>query len=190
MHKGVTYEEMKYWVTRAREKGVQINAQIILGHPGETRESLERTIYRASTELNFGSVTASIVVVYPGTALWDMVERGDHGASWAPGMKHNWDAYTRRSVMIRLPGVDEECLHEARERLANSVADEWAGNGIKAFLWQSYKSAAWLRRIRFLLASVRMAVIFRWYWSRRRWTHSVRSSPVMRRRHKPSNKRV
>jgi anaerobic magnesium-protoporphyrin IX monomethyl ester cyclase len=167
MQKDTTYEEMKHWVLSGREKGIRISAQVILGHPGETEESMQRTFARA-VELGFGSVLPNFVVPYPGTRLWDMVENGEQGASWAPGMRYNWDAYTRRSIMIQLPGVDNELFYRTHAQFERQTIALRSDMGPRTWLWRAYKASPFLQRARIAVDNLRTRLLLLWSRSRRR----------------------
>lgn len=54
-----------------RESGIGVAGAFILGHPGETAESIQDTI-RFAIELNIDTAAFFIAIPYPGTDLYDM----------------------------------------------------------------------------------------------------------------------
>lgn len=63
-------------VDRLREKGIETKAMLMIGFPGETRESIDRTVELAKS-LDVDDFFLSIVSPLPGTPLWDeCIEKG------------------------------------------------------------------------------------------------------------------
>ena len=76
--KGVTIERVRAARRDAAAAGLPFGALMILGHPGETWESAQRTIDLA-VELNADQTIFGIMVPYPGTAVAEMARRGESG---------------------------------------------------------------------------------------------------------------
>lgn len=70
MHKGIKRERMLEFMRDARRAGILIHGCFIFGFPGDTRESIERTI-DFSIELAPDTVQFYPVMVYPGTEAYD-----------------------------------------------------------------------------------------------------------------------
>lgn len=63
----------------ANKYGIEIINSVMLGLPGDTRESIEKTIKYLRNTVELKHSTLSIAMPYPGTELYDMAIRGEHG---------------------------------------------------------------------------------------------------------------
>ncbi len=70
MKKGIRRERMFQFMRDAKKAGILIHGCFIFGFPGETRESIERTI-DLSIQLDPDTVQYYPVMVYPGTEAYD-----------------------------------------------------------------------------------------------------------------------
>ncbi|HEY8020373.1 MAG TPA: hopanoid biosynthesis associated radical SAM protein HpnJ [Thermoanaerobaculia bacterium] len=74
--KGVKTDTARRFTADCRKLGVTIHGTFILGLPGETRETIEKTI-RFAKEINPHTIQVSLAAPYPGTALYrQAVENG------------------------------------------------------------------------------------------------------------------
>ena len=120
--KGVTKADTYSAVVAARKAGVPaISGSFILGLPYETRQTLQETLDLIA-ELRLEYLGANIVSVYPGTELWDMVDRGEGGARWLPGARMNWSAYDRTKSQIEVNDLSKEDLEAAARRAGNCTS--------------------------------------------------------------------
>jgi len=67
--KGATLEMARTFVKNCKKVGIRVHGDFILGLPGETKETIERTIDFAK-ELDCESVQVSMAHAYPGTELY------------------------------------------------------------------------------------------------------------------------
>ena len=74
INKGTTIEHGREAVRIAKEAGLQTHASYMIGNPGETAESVDRTIKYAD-ELDTDYAQFSIATPFPGTEMWDMAVR-------------------------------------------------------------------------------------------------------------------
>ncbi|MDD5557267.1 MAG: radical SAM protein [bacterium] len=91
IHKGITLEKARRMVRMCREEGLDTAAFFIIGHPGETRETIRQTIAFAR-ELNPTSVAFGIMVPYPGTEIAALASRGEGGYRL---ISHDWSDYDK-----------------------------------------------------------------------------------------------
>ncbi len=70
--KGATVERARQFTRDCHKLGLVIHADFILGLPGETRESIRRTIDFAK-ELDCETIQVSVAHAYPGTEMYDWV---------------------------------------------------------------------------------------------------------------------
>lgn len=80
--KGATLDMARAFVKNCREVGLAIHGDFIIGLPGETTESIQRTIAFAK-ELDLETIQVSIAHAYPGTELYDYAVRNNFLASEA-----------------------------------------------------------------------------------------------------------
>jgi hopanoid biosynthesis associated radical SAM protein HpnJ len=74
--KGATIERACHFTRDCHQLGLVIHGDFIIGLPGETRETINRTIAFAK-ELDVHTIQVSVAHAYPGTELYDYVV--DHG---------------------------------------------------------------------------------------------------------------
>lgn len=72
--KGATVERARQFTKDCHKLGLTIHGDFILGLPGETRESIRRTIDFAK-ELDVETIQVSIAHAYPGTELFDFAKQ-------------------------------------------------------------------------------------------------------------------
>jgi anaerobic magnesium-protoporphyrin IX monomethyl ester cyclase len=74
MKKGTTLEQGENAVRWAKEAGLHVRASFIMGHPGETLESMNNTI-KFSKKLSFDTVNFYAIVLHPGNELYDLAKK-------------------------------------------------------------------------------------------------------------------
>ncbi|MBI4457086.1 MAG: hopanoid biosynthesis associated radical SAM protein HpnJ [Acidobacteria bacterium] len=75
--KGTTVEMAREFVKNCKEVGIAIHGDFIVGLPGETRETIQRTIEFAK-ELDVETIQVSIAHAYPGTELYQYVVKNEY----------------------------------------------------------------------------------------------------------------
>ncbi len=73
MKKGITVEQNRNAVVWAKKAGINVRAFFVLGMPGETLESINKTIDFAKS-LPIDVATFYMLTLYPGNELYDMVK--------------------------------------------------------------------------------------------------------------------
>ncbi len=120
IEKGMNVEQAVKMIKLTYDLGIKIHLTFTIGHPGDTRETIEDTI-RLACELPAHSAQFSIATPFPGTKMYEIYkEKG-----WLTGK--GWDAYNGfSSAVIRtetLTGEDlEELRLEAMRRWRQSIA--------------------------------------------------------------------
>ena len=76
--KGITKEQARNAVQWAKSAGLSVQTFFILGHPFETKDTINDTI-RFAKELNPDTAEFSIMTPLPGTEVANMAERGEGG---------------------------------------------------------------------------------------------------------------
>ncbi len=70
MEKSITVEQMRAFMADARRAGILVHGCFMVGNPGETRETVKRTLTFAK-ELNPDTAQFFPLMVYPGTAAYE-----------------------------------------------------------------------------------------------------------------------
>ena len=78
MGKNTTKDRIRRAIADAKAVGLRVGTYFILGHPGETRATIEDTI-RFAAELNADEVSFARMVPFPGTEVYRMALRGEGG---------------------------------------------------------------------------------------------------------------
>src|SRR3954453_1546782 len=70
--KGATVEQAREFTKNCKKVGIRIHGDFIIGLPGETKETIQRTLDFAK-ELDVETIQVSIAHAYPGTELYDQL---------------------------------------------------------------------------------------------------------------------
>lgn len=95
-NKGFTVSHIKQAVQWAKDAGLVCAGSFIIGLPGETAESANKSI-KLAKELNIYSTSFPIAVPLPGTVLREMAKRNEYGLRI---LSNDWDDYGKQ-----YPGV-------------------------------------------------------------------------------------
>jgi anaerobic magnesium-protoporphyrin IX monomethyl ester cyclase len=129
-NKGYSKTAILERVSAAKASGVaQVNVSIILGLPHETHDTIQETL-KLIEELPCDHASINILDVYPGTAVFEMADRGEGGIRWIEGMRMNWSAYSREEPMVEVNDVTGRDLLAARERAVRIVARKSRKNAL------------------------------------------------------------
>ena len=103
IRKGIDLEKVREAVKMTKEAGISPRCSFMIGNPGETPETIERTI-RFALELDPDLAMFNITVPFPGTKMFD----------WAKGngllLSENWDDYDLSKQVMRLPTISNRDL--------------------------------------------------------------------------------
>lgn len=75
--KGATVEQALTFVRNCKKVGIVVHGDFIIGLPGETPETIERTVQFAQ-ELDCETIQVSIAHAYPGTEFYDYLKGHDY----------------------------------------------------------------------------------------------------------------
>lgn len=88
--------------------GIETINSVMIGLPGETRESINRTFSYIANSREIQHVTLNIAMPYPGTELMKMAERGEHGLVL---LNRDFSRYQRYdSAVMEVNGITPEEL--------------------------------------------------------------------------------
>jgi anaerobic magnesium-protoporphyrin IX monomethyl ester cyclase len=104
IRKGSTVEQARVAFKAAKEANMVIRAFFMIGNPGETKETVLKTIHFAK-ELDPDFVNFSITTPFPNSELWDLYEEAGY-------IKHggNFDFTMFHEPVIDIPGLSSEEL--------------------------------------------------------------------------------
>jgi anaerobic magnesium-protoporphyrin IX monomethyl ester cyclase len=111
MNKGISTGQIYDAVKKTRDAGISVLGNFMMGHPLETRESLERTVRfaeRLRRELK-ANMYFSFINFYPGTGIERMVEEGVNGARRLH-KPCEWGRFTRSRPMVVTGNFSEDDL--------------------------------------------------------------------------------
>lgn len=104
--KNYKIEKIIEGVKNMLEAGFHIHATFVIGFPGETWSSIKSTLYFAK-KLNPTTVQFSSVVPYPGTELFEYLEKNGYL------LTQNWDEYMPLKPLIKYPKLSPADIKQA-----------------------------------------------------------------------------
>jgi hopanoid biosynthesis associated radical SAM protein HpnJ len=107
--KGATVEQGREFMRNCKKLGIAVHGDFIIGLPGETHESIERTVKYAE-ELDCETIQVSIAHSYPGTEFDDFVKKNNYllNSDMTDEMGH-------QLPVIQYPGLSREEIVQAVE---------------------------------------------------------------------------
>src|SRR5580698_7900287 len=118
--KGATVEMGKTFVQNCKKVGIRVHGDFIIGLPGETKETIEKTINYAK-ELDCETIQVSMAHAYPGTALYNISAQNGvlHGEAIADDGGHQlphleYPGLTREMMMSEVHRFYDEYFFRPR----------------------------------------------------------------------------
>ncbi len=130
--KGATVKQMRKFAENAHKAGIRVHGCFMFGGPGETRETMQKTI-DLSRELPIDTAQFTAVVAYPGTAYYKWAEENGYLK------QKNWRDW-----------VDDDFEQQATQDLPGLPADEinqYIDRGLKGFYLRPTQMMRMLRNI-------------------------------------------
>lgn len=98
LNKGIKITDSIKAVENARDAGLTIIGNFIIGVPGETKENINQTIsFARKLDIDFPSFT--ILMPFPGTPIYDYAVRNNLL------LTKNWSKYAGSSIVMKTPGI-------------------------------------------------------------------------------------
>jgi radical SAM superfamily enzyme YgiQ (UPF0313 family) len=110
--KGATVERAREFTRDCKKLGLVVHGDFILGLPGETKETIRRTIDFAK-ELDVETIQVSLAHAYPGTELYDFAKSNGFILNEGTQMV---DAMGHQVAMIEYPGISRDYIMEMVHR--------------------------------------------------------------------------
>ena len=112
VRKGVTVEQLKKAMRTMKEAGIRAQAFMIVGNPGETRETIENT-KRFLREAKPDNIVVAHALPHPNTGLWEWV---DENAEWLNPPFHTLFAHDKNFALPEPCFETKEFTKEDRMR--------------------------------------------------------------------------
>jgi len=109
IRKPIDKEKTRWAVRTAQAAGLEVRATFMLGNPGETVESMQRTIEYA-VKLDPDLAIFNIATPYPGTAMFEWARSNGYLNT------EDWGEFELSSAIMTLPTVTPEAIGEAYAR--------------------------------------------------------------------------
>lgn len=109
--KGATVERARDFTRDCKKLGLVVHGDFILGLPGETRETIKKTIAFAK-ELDVETIQVSLAHAYPGTELYDFAKQN----GFITNEQQMVDEGGHQLAQIEYPGLPREEVMEAVHR--------------------------------------------------------------------------
>jgi radical SAM superfamily enzyme YgiQ (UPF0313 family) len=90
--KGITFEQMKKAIKLSKKIGIRACCFSIIGHPNETRESINKTV-KLLMELDSDVMNISIMMPFPGTKIRELALKGEGNYRM---LSNDWNTYTKQ----------------------------------------------------------------------------------------------
>jgi len=105
INKGISLVQVKEVIGMARKAGIETRASFMLGNPGETEETMKKTIAYA-IKLDPDEVQFNITTVYPGTEMFDWAKKNGYIKTY------DWSKYNVSDIVLELPTVRSEIVEK------------------------------------------------------------------------------
>ncbi|HEV2388872.1 MAG TPA: hopanoid biosynthesis associated radical SAM protein HpnJ [Candidatus Acidoferrales bacterium] len=129
--KGATVEQGRAFMKNCRKLGIVVHGDFIIGLPGETRETIERTIEYAK-ELDCETIQVSMAHAYPGTELYNWARDRGFLASEAAA-----DSAGHQLPHLEYPNLGREEMMDAVNRFYDSYYFR------PRVVWRILRNALW-----------------------------------------------
>ncbi len=146
VHKGIRLEQSEQAVRWARELGMIIDGNFILGLPYDTKETIHETI-RFACKLPLDYASFFLLVPYPGTEVMEMARQGKANLVL---LSEDWDEYGKQ--------VGGALAHKhlpRRELELLQTYGYWKFYGRPRQLWGLFKKVSFATGLRFLAHTLR-----------------------------------
>src|ERR1044072_2297747 len=107
--KGATAEQGREFMKNCKKLGIAVHGDFIIGLPGETQESIQRTVKYAE-EIDCETIQVSIAHSYPGTEFDDFVKKNNYLLN-----EEMTDDMSHQLPVIQYPGLSREEIVQSVE---------------------------------------------------------------------------
>ncbi len=154
--KGITLEQAEHAVRLARKAKLSLGSLFIIGHPNETRQTIEDTIAFAA-RLPTETVSCGLMVPYPGTEVAGIVKRGEGNYRV---LSHDWRDFNKQvGNVLEFQGIPRKDLEFYQLKLYLSFY-------LRYFRWRKIKAIVEIIGVKALFAGafliIRQALVKFW----------------------------
>lgn len=111
--KGITIRQVRKTIAIAKKIGLRVECYFIMGHPGDTHETITKTL-KLANELDPDIFNIGIMIPYPGTGISALVETGLGGYRL---LCNDWSEYTKqRGGPLELENISINELRKIQAR--------------------------------------------------------------------------
>jgi len=157
--KGATVEMGRTFVQNCKRAGIKVHGDFIIGLPGETRETIEKTIEYAK-ELDCETIQVSLAHAYPGTELYNFANEKGFLAGEALT-----DAGGHQLPHLQYPGLSRDEMMNAVNRFYDTYyfRPRVAWRIVREALWDAHER----KRLYHEASSFLKLRAERWKWARK-----------------------
>ncbi|MEW6751154.1 MAG: radical SAM protein [Candidatus Latescibacterota bacterium] len=149
--KGTQVAQVLGCVRHLKAAGIKVWANLVIGLPGETRQSVRNSM-RLAVRINPDRLSVAIITAYPGTQVYAWALAGEKGYRL---LSANWDDYDKYlSASVELEGLPYATMRRLQIQIyLETYARNWRLRELAAMVWQhrAFFSALSGRLVRQLL---------------------------------------
>ena len=103
--------------------GIETINSVMLGLPGETRESIQKTVDFLCKTKDIQHATYSVAIPYPGTEMYKMAKEGTHGLKLVDEDYANYQRYG--SAVMEVNGMKPKELIKLQKTGLRKIYSRW-----------------------------------------------------------------
>ena len=144
--KAITVEQAERAVRIIKDAGITLGTYYILGHPGETVETVKKTSDLA-VRLNTDFIAVGLMVPYPGTRIYDFALNGKYGYRL---LSQDWSQYDKYGgKMLEIEGLPyKQLLKWQKKTLLNLYVKNLRFIDCFRFFWKRRKALYFMLKSR------------------------------------------
>lgn len=149
-NKRITVAQIKDAVRIIKKYNISMGTYYILGHPGETVATIKKTCDLAA-QLNTQTIAVGIMVPYPGTVIYDMALKGEHGYKL---ISKNWEDYDKYGGhALEIQGLSYDVLEKWQKKILLSFyLRNFRFMDLASYVWQRKSALIYFLKKRLLPA--------------------------------------
>lgn len=136
--KAITVEQVERAVRIVKDAGITLGTYYILGHPGETLQTVKKTSNLA-VKLNTDFIAIGLMVPYPGTRIFDLALQGRYGYRL---LSQDWSQYDKYGgKVLEIEGLPySQLLKWQKKTLLNLYLKNFRLIDCFKFFWKRRKA--------------------------------------------------
>ena len=146
-NKKITISQIRNAVGIIKKHNISLGTYYIFGHPGETKETVKKTVDLA-VELNTNTIAVGIMVPYPGTKIYQLAANGQYGYTLVSKDWSTYDKYGGKALAIK--DLPYDFLEKYQKKVLLQL---YLKNGrftdLISYLWKRRKAIAYFIKRKF-----------------------------------------